>query len=239
MLPHDTILGTCGPPFIGVEVRLKDCPELGYTSQDKPHPRGEILSRGPAVFPGYAKDPAKTRETIDDDGWLHSGDVGSVDDTGRFRIIDRVKNLVKLSQGEYVAIENVEQKLAHKIMAQFWLYGDAREAHLVAVGVPDPDAFAPYVSSVLGKQVSPTDLAALDGACRDPKIVSAVVKDIHDTGRAASLRGFEIPKAVKLRMEPFSIENGLLTPTFKVKRAEAAKILADDIAELYRASSNL
>lgn len=128
MLPDDKVLGSCGPPVMGMELRLKDCPELGYTSKDSPMPRGELLSRGQSVFDGYFKDEEKTRETIDEQGWMHSGDVAAVDATGRFYIVDRVKNLVKLSQGEYVAIENVEGKLSsEKHLAQLWLYGDSKE----------------------------------------------------------------------------------------------------------------
>lgn len=238
MNPGDKVVGNCGPPLSGIEIKLRDCPELGYTAQDKPFPRGELLSRGQTVFPGYLKDEAKTKETIDEEGWLHSGDVASIDEAGRVSIIDRVKNLVKTSQGEYIAIENVEQKFAaHKLLAQFWLYADSRESHTVAIAVPEPDPFAPWVSAIVGRQITPTDLEGLEKACQEPKVAKSFLDELAKIGRAHKLRGFEIPKALKLRMDPFSIENGLLTPTFKVKRQDAAKLLKKDLDDLYAQSN--
>jgi long-chain acyl-CoA synthetase len=230
----DLHVGSCGPPVPGSEIRLKDCPELNYFSTDSPMPRGELIFRGQSVFDGYYKDDAKTKETIDKDGWLYSGDIAQVDSAGRFYIIDRVKNLVKLSQGEYVAIENVEGKLsAVKQFAQFWLYGDSTQDHLVAIAVPDPEQFASFASTITGKTVSPTDAASLQAACDDKKVTAALLSELIKLGRELNLKGFEIPRALKLRAEPFSAENGLLTPTFKMKRPEAKKIMAKEIDWLY------
>lgn len=211
MLPNDKIVGSCGPPNPGVEVRLKDCPELGYRATDKPFPRGELLSRGMSIFPGYFKDEEKTRETIDSEGWLHSGDIAQIDDAGRVYIIDRVKNLIKLSQGEYIAIENIEGKLSGlKYFAQFWLYGDSTQSHLVGVGVPEPDVFAPFASKILGKKIAPTDAKAIEEACNNEQVYGAVLKELVKSARQQKLKGFEIPRALRLRAQPFTVEENLL-----------------------------
>ena len=105
--------------------------------------------------------------------------------------------------------------------------------HLVAVAVPDPEVFAPFASAITGQSVSATDPAALKAACEDKKVTAALLSELIKLGRESNLKGFEIPRALKLRAEPFSAENGLLTPTFKMKRPEARKILAKEIDWLY------
>ena len=113
MGPGDRRVGCVGPVNPGVELRLRDCPELGYTSQDKPCRRGEIVRRSNGVFAGYEGEEQNAqgarRPGAGGKGpWLLTGDVGRIDEYGRLQIIDRVKNLIKLAQGEYIAIEKVE-----------------------------------------------------------------------------------------------------------------------------------
>jgi long-chain acyl-CoA synthetase len=99
--------GHVGGVIPSMRLRLKDLPDLGYLSSDNP-PRGEVEYFGTNVFKGYFKNPKKTKEVFSEDGWLQSGDIGTILPNGSLKIIDRAKNLFKLSQGEYIAPEKLE-----------------------------------------------------------------------------------------------------------------------------------
>ncbi|XP_021282959.1 long chain acyl-CoA synthetase 7, peroxisomal [Herrania umbratica] len=224
----DNLSGHVGSPNSACEIKLLDVPEMNYTSEDEPYPRGEICVRGPIVFQGYYKDEIQTREVVDDDGWLHTGDIGLWLPGGRLKIIDRKKNIFKLAQGEYIAPEKVENVYAKcKFVLQCFIYGDSLNSSLVAVVAVEPDVLRNWAASA-GIQYE--DLAQL---CNDPRTRNAVLAEMDDVGREAQLRGFEFAKAVTLVPEPFTVENGLLTPTFKIKRPQAKAYFAKAISNMY------
>lgn len=224
----DISSGHVGPPSPSCEVKLEDVPEMNYTCDDKPYPRGEVCVRGPIVFKGYFKDDVQTQEIFDEEGWLHTGDIGLWLPGGRLRIIDRKKNIFKLAQGEYIAPEKIENVYATcKFVGQCFIYGDSLNSSLVAVVAVEPDVLKAWAMSE-GIQVE--DLSQL---CSDPRAKEAVLADMDAVGREAQLRGFEFAKAVTLVAEPFSLENGLLTPTFKIKRPQAKAYFAKAISDMY------
>ena len=136
------------------------------------------------------EDEAKTRETIDADGWLHTGDVATLDESGRFTIIDRVKNIMKLAQGEYVALENIENIYSgSSIVAQLYVHGDSLQSYLIAAVVPDPVQFAPFASKVLGQTIKADDQAALAAAVTDEKVVEALLDVMTSEAQKQGLKG--------------------------------------------------
>ncbi|XP_022743477.1 long chain acyl-CoA synthetase 7, peroxisomal-like isoform X2 [Durio zibethinus] len=224
----DNLTGHVGSPLCGCEIKLVDVPEMNYTSDDEPYPRGEICVRGPIVFQGYYKDEVQTREVVDDDGWLHTGDIGLWLPGGRLKIIDRKKNIFKLAQGEYIAPEKVENVYAKcKFILQCFIYGDSLNSSLVAIVAVEPDVMRDWAAS---EGIQYNDLGQL---CNDPRARNAVLAEMDNVGREAQLRGFEFAKAVTLVPEPFTEENGLLTPTFKIKRPQAKAYFAKTISNMY------
>ncbi|KAG6750499.1 hypothetical protein POTOM_044995 [Populus tomentosa] len=224
----DNLSGHVGSPNPACEIKLVDVPEMNYTSEDQPHPRGEICVRGPTIFQGYYKAEVQMREVIDDDGWLHTGDIGLWLSGGRLKIIDRKKNIFKLAQGEYIAPEKVENVYTKcRFVSQCFIYGDSFNSSLVAVVAVEPDVLRDWAVS---EGIKYDDLGQL---CNDPRARAAVLADMDLVGKEAQLRGFEFAKAVTLVPEPFTMENGLLTPTFKVKRPQAKEYFAKAISNMY------
>uniref|UniRef100_A0A0D6QY03 Long-chain-fatty-acid--CoA ligase n=1 Tax=Araucaria cunninghamii TaxID=56994 RepID=A0A0D6QY03_ARACU len=229
----DNLSGHVGPPNPACEVKLEDVPEMNYTSNDKPYPRGEVCVRGPIVFKGYFKDDEQTQEILDKDGWLHTGDIGLWLPGGRLKIIDRKKNIFKLAQGEYIAPEKIENVYAKcKFVAQCFIYGDSLNSSLVAVVAVEPDVLKAWAMS---EGIKFDNLSQL---CSDPRAKAAVLSDMDVIGREAQLKGFEFAKAITLVAEPFSLENGLLTPTFKIKRPQARDRFAKAISDMYSNLAN-
>ncbi|CCX31992.1 hypothetical protein FPQ18DRAFT_321625 [Pyronema domesticum] len=234
-LAGDNSAGNCGPPSIANEIKLRDVPDMGYTSNDTPYPRGELLIRGHSVFSGYYKNESQTSEVIDSEGWFATGDICRVDELGRFSIIDRVKNLLKLAQGEYVSPEKIENVyLANfPVLAQGLVHGDSLQTYLVAVFGVDRPQFAVFASGVLGRKIDAADDKVILEACKEKKVRKQVVKELEKMGKKAKLQGFEKVKNVHLCLDPFTIENDLLTPTLKMKRAPAIKQYKDILDALY------
>ncbi|RZC02503.1 Long chain acyl-CoA synthetase 2, partial [Glycine soja] len=217
---------TIGVPMTTIEARLESVPEMGYDALSNV-PRGEICLRGNTLFFGYHKREDLTKEVMVD-GWFHTGDIGEWQSNRAMKIIDRKKNLFKLSQGEYIVVENIENKyLQCPLIASIWVYGNNFESFLVAVVVPERKAIEDWA-----KEHNLTD--DFKSLCNNLKARKHILDELNNTGQKHQLRGFELLKAIHLEPNPFDIEKDLITPTFKLKRPQLLKYYKDHIDQLYK-----
>ncbi|EXJ93945.1 long-chain acyl-CoA synthetase [Capronia coronata CBS 617.96] len=231
----DFSVSNCGAVMPCQEACLLSVPDMDYTVSDHPQPRGELLLRGGSVFRGYYRDETETARAFTPDGWFRTGDICSVDALGRFSIIDRRKNVLKLAQGEYISPERIEGVYLSSCsyLAQAFVHGDSVQTFLVAILGVQPDTFAGFASRILARDISPTDLDAIREACDHPKVKAAVLRDLDAVGRRKKFAGYERVRNVALAVDPFTVENELLTPTLKLKRPVAAKKFRDVLDRLY------
>jgi len=166
---------------------------------------------------------------------VRTGDIGEIDECGRFRVIDRVKNIMKLSQGEYVALEKIENVYARiPVSMQVFVHGSSLKSYLVGVVVPDPVQFAAFASRVLERKIDPTDVKVLKELCRDSRVADMMLADLNKVA-AKSLKGFEQLKRIHLSLDPFTVDDNTLTPTLKIRRRDAYnkyKVVLDALYEL-------
>jgi long-chain acyl-CoA synthetase len=201
-------IDTVGPPFDGVRVKIAE--------------DGEILVTGDNVMKGYWNDPEATSQVLED-GWLKTGDVGLVDKDGYIRITDRKRDFIKNSGGETISPARVEAYLTlEPEIAQAMVFGDSRP-YLVAVLVPDRD-----FASVYAPQASSDDFRALAGDPRFARAIGAVVARINRV-----LSPVERVRRFVIATEPFSIANGQMTPTLKIKRHVIGEVYGGALDALY------
>ncbi|TXG64467.1 hypothetical protein EZV62_011461 [Acer yangbiense] len=221
-----SMIGTVGVPVPTIEARLESVPEMGYDALSST-PRGEICLRGITLFSGYYKRKDLTEEVVVD-GWFHTGDIGEWQQDGAMKIIDRKKNIFKLSQGEYVAVESIENKyLRCPLITSIWVYGNSFESFLVAIVVPDRKALEDWAVNNLQEVV---DFKSL---CENPKARKYILDELNSTGQKNELKGFELLKAVYLEPTLFDVERDLITPTFKLKRPQLLKYYKVQVDQLY------
>jgi long-subunit acyl-CoA synthetase (AMP-forming) len=213
LVPRDALrLGTVGPPIPGVEIRLAG--------------DGEVLVRGDTVMAGYRGDPEKTAETIDADGWLHTGDIGRFDDAGYLKIVDRKKELIINAAGKNMSPANIEQHLKQgsPLIGQAVAIGDGRPYN-VALIVLDPDAAAVFAAQ---HGLSDASVAAMAG---EEHVLAEVADGV---ARANShLSRVEQIKRFKVLLGDWPPAGDELTPTMKLKRRAIAAKYTAEIDALY------
>ena len=236
---YDPVTGHLGGPGYSTELKLIDVPDLEYKSTDidpdtgKWRPRGELCVRGPILFKGYLNLPEETEKSLDKDGWLHSGDVAMIipEHGNAFRIIDRVKNMFKLQQGEYISPEKIENKLGNcKYIEQIFIYGDSLQNYLVGILVPKSKDVIEFLKT---KGIENVSKENYKDYFEDEDLIKDILNEINDFSRHNDIKGFEIIKKVYLSKEAFTIDNNLLTTTLKIRRHVAKKHFLKEIEKMY------
>lgn len=209
--PRRVKAGTVGPAIPGCEVKLAE--------------DGEIICRGGNVFQGYLKDPEKTAETLDDDGWLHSGDIGVEDEDGYFKIVDRKKELIITAGGKNISPANLEAALKMiPLVGQACAIGDQRP-FVSALVVLDPE-----VAPVWARQHG-IDADSLAELAEHPDVIREIEKGLEEV--MAGFNNAERVKKVKILGEEWLPDSELLTPTSKMKRRGVHTHYEAEIEALY------
>ena len=204
--------GTVGQPGPGIEQKLAE--------------DGEVFFRGPNVMKGYFKDPEATAETIDSDGWLHSGDIGEIDDEGFLKITDRKKDLIVTAGGKNIAPQRIERvmRTSHYI-AQAVAYGD-RKKFLVALVTLEPEAITEWAGQ------NGLENATLEELAADPRVYELIRGEVESRNR--ELASFETVKKFAILPRDLTIESGEMTPSMKIKRNVVVERYGDRIEALYQ-----
>lgn len=192
------------PPV--VDYKLLDVPELGYFNTDKPYPRGELAVKSARFMAGYYNRPDLTATMFDEDGYYKTGDIMAEVGPDRLRYVDRRNNVIKLAQGEFVAVSRLEALYSTSpLIHQIYIYGDSARSFLLAVIVP-------------------TDSSA------DPP---AIARSLREIARDNQLNGYELPRDFLIETEPFSLANGLLSGVGKFLRPKLKARYGDRLEQLY------
>ncbi|CAF0880656.1 unnamed protein product [Rotaria sordida] len=207
-----------------IDYRLESVPEMCYTLDDKPFPRGELLVKTKTMFSGYMNNPEETKMAFTDDGFFHTGDIVELrrvnDGQLNLRVIDRKKNFFKLSQGQFVSPEFLQEiYMQSPFVEQMYIHGNPLEDSVVAVIVPNKE----YARAFAIKH----NLTEFDNSRPDKLFYDAIMQDLRLLATKESLRKHEIPSRLIIDFEPFTSENGLLTSSMKLCRYRLAAHYAD------------
>ncbi|KAJ2000934.1 long-chain fatty acid-CoA ligase [Coemansia thaxteri] len=224
-LPNDTSFSNVGAPCPSVEMKLVDVPEAKYFAKNG---QGEIWVRGPSIFKGYLDNEELTKETMTEDGWLMTGDIGQWTLQGQLSIIDRKKNIVKLVSGEYIALEALEATYKNSLyIHNICVFADARMTQPCAIVNIDENQIAHMADDIGVQYNNPSEIAA------NKDFIAAVLADLQLVAKRNSLGKQETLAAIRVDAELWSPENDRLTPAMKLKRTDIRDFNQDKLDDMY------
>ncbi|RUP48038.1 hypothetical protein BC936DRAFT_145048 [Jimgerdemannia flammicorona] len=233
MAPEQFAYGRVGAPVPCVEIKLVDVPDAGYRASNTPS-QGEVWIRGGSITPGYFKRSDLTAETLTADGWLQTGDIGEWNENGTLSIIDRKKNLVKLSNGEYIALEKLESVYKSCLfVSNICVYGDSFQPKPVALVVPDQHKIRKLAEE---KGIEERDIKKL---CENEVIRKAVLDALIAQAKKGGLKPSEVLCDAYLTHEEWTSEQGLLTAAQKLKRKEINQKFKKELDDIKTVLSNI
>lgn len=225
-------LGSCGYPTYGTKIRLIDWKEGGYLVTDKPNPRGEVVIGTYSASDGYYKNPLQTQQTFftDSDGlrWVVTGDIGEIFPDGSLRLIDRKRDLFKLSCGEFLSPAKIESVLRGcPVVENICIYGEPTQNFVVGLVRPHKETIL-QMASVLNKQDT-----TFPFLCYDQEIIHQVHEQIKSHAAKCLLHPLEIPKYIRLFSHPWTPASGLVTGSLKIRRHHIKRFYQNDIRMLF------
>ena len=228
---HDLNNFTAGGVTSGVKMIIKSVPDLGYTIDDMIDgincPAGEICLKGPLIFNGYYKNDLENSKAFDEDGYFHTGDVGRIFPYygNGLKIVDRVKEIFKLSQGEYIIPAKLESVyVKSNYIQQIMIYGNSTMNNILAIICPDKQHCARELDITEEELVKDEE---------NPKLKKIILNDLDRLAIEANFNGLEKVKFILLTFEGFTIQNECMTPTMKIVRKKVEIRFKNRIEKLF------
>ena len=228
---HDLNNFTAGGVTSGVKMIIKSVPDLGYTIDDMIDgincPAGEICLKGPLIFNGYYKNDLENSKAFDEDGYFHTGDVGRIFPYygNGLKIVDRVKEIFKLSQGEYIIPAKLESVyVKSNYIQQIMIYGNSTMNNILAIICPDKQHCARELDITEEELIKDEE---------NPKLKKIILNDLDRLAIEANFNGLEKVKFILLTFEGFTIQNECMTPTMKIVRKKVEIRFKNRIEKLF------
>ncbi|ELP90055.1 long-chain-fatty-acid--CoA ligase, putative [Entamoeba invadens IP1] len=226
---HDDNQTSVGSPCLYVTMRLVSIPDMEY-SVDSEMPAGEIQVKADQIFKEYYNDETQTKSVFTEDGYFCTGDIGRINADGSLSIVDRKKNLFKLAQGEYVAVEPLEYTygLSHYV-SQCFIYGESTDTFITAIVVPEIKDFAEFIKTKFNFEGTKEELQEFANTSAPREMFR---QELEKHARSKGVPGYEVVRNIYVEMTPFSEENKMLTPSFKLRRPQIKKAYSEILKKI-------